>query len=927
MDKDSLFGLNTDQLERLFDVCAEGAHAESECSANATPSHSVRTGSPGELLTAQVGTRIGHYRLLGVLGEGGMGIVYLAEQEHPIKRHVALKIIKPGMDSARVITRFETERQALARLDHPNVARVYDAGTTEQGRPYFAMEHVEGLSITDYCDQHTLSIEERLRLFIMVCQAIHHAHQRGFIHRDIKPSNILITLQDGQAIPKVIDFGVARALSQPLTHDTLLTQPGQWIGTPEYMSPEQIDQTDETADTRSDVYALGALLYVLITGVLPFDSDTLRKAGSEHLRKVIREQAPKTPNTCLSDLGDKASEVALKRRTNVHTLAKCLQNELEWIPLKAMRKERERRYQSAAELAQDVQNYLCGTPLMAGPLRTSYRIRKFVKRNRILVSAAAVVMSTISIGLIVGMSMHIRTQVQAGQLRTFRNLINNDIIPALSPFRAQGGEITALSVLDAIAHKLEGEFKVNALAEAEIRYELGKTYEWHDDHQPALEHLQLALNIFRRELGNDHPKTANCVFRLGQAYHYQGRLDEAERLLLETVAYRTQRFGKTTNNTLDAMIRVANNHVLMGEYERAMQISREVQSLAGRGEGDTQFSSVLAMVIIGGTYRELGEYQEAETWLSRALKQVSHAKVENTSWRAEFTDELGFNYLLQGRYVEAESLLKEAHARALRVFGAHHGETHAVLENLIRLKMARGNIHAAKDLYTELQRARIQWATERGLEEETKRKPVSLSGHMHYDEQTDTYTVVGCGMDIWHVLDEFHFANKELEGDGTITARIDSLDCVDQMTKAGIMIRSTLDPTSKHASVYLRSGGVIEFRHRASQCGAALSRSTCIRNLERPHWLRLERHGHRFTAYHGRDGIHWQEVGVHGTDQPGPVEIAMDDTVHIGLIVTSEDPGRTAETEISHVSTTGEATPEGPLMASQDISILNTGPP
>jgi len=275
------------------------------------------------------------------------------------------------------------------------------------------------------------------------------------MHRDIKPSNILVTLQDGQAIPKVIDFGVARALSQPLTHETVFTQQGQWIGTPEYMSPEQIDQTDETADTRSDVYALGALLYVLITGVLPFDSDTLRKGGSEYLREVVREQPPKTPSTRLSNMGDKASEVALKRRTSVHALAKCLKNELEWVPLKAMRKEREQRYQSAAELAQDVQNYLGGTPLMAGPLRTSYRIRKFVKRNRILVSAVAAVTVTVAIGVIISMTMYIRVQVQAGQSRTFRNLINNDILPALSPYRSQGGEITAISVLDVLANKLD----------------------------------------------------------------------------------------------------------------------------------------------------------------------------------------------------------------------------------------------------------------------------------------------------------------------------------------------------------------------------------------------------------------------------------------------------------------------------------------
>jgi serine/threonine protein kinase len=258
---------------------------------------------------------VGFYKLLGKLGEGGFAIVYLAEQERPVKRRVALKIIKPGMDSKQVIARFEAERQALALLDHPNVAHVYDAGTTELGRPYFAMEYVKGVPITEHCDRHKLTIEERLKLFLQVCEAVQHAHQKGIIHRDIKPSNILILFEGQRALPKVIDFGIAKAVSQPLTERTLYTEQGQLVGTPEYMSPEQAEMTSQDIDTRSDIYSLGVLLYELLTGVLPFEAEELRKGGIDYIRTVIREQESRTPSTRLSRFTrEESTKLAQHRR-------------------------------------------------------------------------------------------------------------------------------------------------------------------------------------------------------------------------------------------------------------------------------------------------------------------------------------------------------------------------------------------------------------------------------------------------------------------------------------------------------------------------------------------------------------------------------------------------------------------------------------
>ena len=320
----------------------------------------VQTGNvavDGSPIIEGPGSVIGPYKLLERIGEGGMAIVYMAHQEKPLRRRVALKIIKLGMDTQQVIARFEVERQALALMDHPNIAKVLDAGATETGRPYFVMELVRGVSITEYCDKHRLNMRERLELFVPVCNAVHHAHQKGIIHRDLKPSNIMVTMHDGRSVPKVIDFGIAKATNHRLTDRTVFTHFAEMIGTPEYMSPEQADMSGLDIDTRTDIYSLGVVLYELVTGILPFDSDTLRAAAIDEVQRIIREVEPLRPSTRLTALGKKAEEIAILRRTDVMTLARRLHKELEWIPLKAMRKDRTRRYTSASELANDIQNY------------------------------------------------------------------------------------------------------------------------------------------------------------------------------------------------------------------------------------------------------------------------------------------------------------------------------------------------------------------------------------------------------------------------------------------------------------------------------------------------------------------------------------------------------------------------------------------
>ena len=345
------------------------------------------------------GTRIGPYKLLQQLGEGGMGVVFLAEQQEPVRRMVALKIIKQGMDSAQIVARFESERQALAVMDHPNIARVLDAGTTDGGRPYFVMELIKGIPITKFCDQEHLTPRQRLELFIPVCQAVQHAHQKGVIHRDLKPSNVMIALYDGKPVPKVIDFGIAKATTQKLTDRTLFTEVGSMVGTLEYMAPEQAELNNLDIDTRADIYALGVLLYELLTGSPPFSAKELRSKAFTEMLRIIREVEPPKPSTKLSG-SQELPAIASRRKLEPSNLTRQVQGDLDWIVMKCLEKDRGRRYETANAVVQDIQRYLTDEPVLAGPPSAGYRLRKFVKRNRGMVTAASVVLLTVVLGII-----------------------------------------------------------------------------------------------------------------------------------------------------------------------------------------------------------------------------------------------------------------------------------------------------------------------------------------------------------------------------------------------------------------------------------------------------------------------------------------------------------------------------------------------
>jgi len=361
-------------------------------------------------ITEKPGDIIGRYKLLQKIGEGGCGVVYMAEQEEPVRRRVALKVIKLGMDTRSVIARFEAERQALALMDHPNIAKVLDAGATQTGRPFFVMELVRGIKITNYCDENKLSTGERLKLFTQVCHAIQHAHQKGIIHRDIKPSNILVTVNDGAPIPKVIDFGIAKATTdQRLTDKTLFTAFEQFIGTPAYMSPEQAAMTSLDIDTRSDIYALGVLLYELFTGTTPFDAEELLRSGLDGMRRTIREQEPLRPSTRLSTmLAADQTAVASRRQSEPAKLSHQLRGDLDWIAMKALEKDRTRRYETANAMAMDIERHLHNEPVLARPPSNLYRFQKLVRRNKVAFVAGSAIAAALVIGLAASTALFIR---------------------------------------------------------------------------------------------------------------------------------------------------------------------------------------------------------------------------------------------------------------------------------------------------------------------------------------------------------------------------------------------------------------------------------------------------------------------------------------------------------------------------------------
>jgi serine/threonine protein kinase/tetratricopeptide (TPR) repeat protein len=503
-------------------------------------------------LSEKPGDKIGHYKLLQQIGEGGCGVVYMAEQEKPIRRRVALKVIKLGMDTKSVIARFEAERQALALMDHPNIAKVLDAGATDTGRPYFVMELVRGIRITDYCDQNNLSTDERLSLFSQVCHAVQHAHQKGIIHRDIKPSNILVTVNEpgSPGNPKVIDFGIAKATTgDRLTDKTVFTAFEQFMGTPAYMSPEQAVMTTLDVDTRTDIYALGVLLYELLTGKTPFDGKDLMASGLDAMRRTILEQEPACPSTRVTTMLEADVETLVRhRRSNAPKLIHQLRGDLDWIVMKALEKDRARRYETASGLAADIQHHLNDEPVVARPPSNSYKFQKLVRRNKLAVGAITGVSTALVLGLCVASWALVRERAARREAESARNLAraesarNEQVVQFLmttigpGAWRGQEGKLIRPVLLDFFAARLGTDLTNQPAAQGDFWLSMANSCASIGDYTRAVTNAQRAVDAYRLAFGEDHVKIAQALRRLGKSQRLDKDFSASKANALQAVA-------------------------------------------------------------------------------------------------------------------------------------------------------------------------------------------------------------------------------------------------------------------------------------------------------------------------------------------------------------------------------------------------------
>ncbi|MCB9846086.1 MAG: tetratricopeptide repeat protein [Phycisphaeraceae bacterium] len=680
-----------------------------------TPSSAAAT--IGDAPRERPGQTIGRYKLLEQIGEGGFGSVWAAEQKEPVRRRVALKIIKLGMDTRQVIARFEAERQALAMMDHPNIAKVLDAGATETGRPYFIMELVKGVPILDYCDKEKLDTRARLDLFTKVCHAIQHAHQKGIIHRDIKPSNVLITLHDGVPVPKVIDFGIAKATNAELTSKTIYTEHRQMIGTPAYMSPEQAEMSGLDIDTRSDIYSLGVLLYELLTGTTPFATEELLSKGFAEMMRIIREEEPHKPSTRLSTLGETGTRTAQQRRTDVKKLGVILRGDLDWIVMKCLEKDRQRRYETANGLAADIQRHLCDEPVLAGPPSARYRLAKFVKRNRGQVIAGGVVAAALVLGVVGTSWGMVRAKEQAGRAQRelaraneIKSLIK-DMLTSVDPAEAQGADTTLLKgILDDASARLEKGEITDQLVAAELHHVVGRVYRLLALYPQAEPHTTKASEIRTRLLGEEHPDTLASMHELGLLYAEQGRYSEAESRLKKALELRTRVLGEEHHDTLSGMTDLAWVYGEQARYDEREALDLKAVEIQKRVLGEEHRDTLTSMHDLANAYRAQRRYAEAEELFLKTMdtqKRVLGAEHPDT---LVTMNSLSLVYRSQGRYAEAEALNLKALEIERRVMGATHAYTLVTMHNLALGYKDQRRYAEAEALYLEtleIERARL----------------------------------------------------------------------------------------------------------------------------------------------------------------------------------------------------------------------------
>jgi serine/threonine protein kinase/tetratricopeptide (TPR) repeat protein len=671
---------------------------------------------------------IGPYRLVRKLGEGGMGEVWEADQVAPVRRRVALKLLKPGMDTRQIVARFAAERQLLALMQHPAIAQMFDAGITPGGRSYFVMEFVDGDRITDYCDSATLGVRDRLLLFQQVCNAVQHAHQKGVIHRDIKPSNVLVTRQDGRAQPKVIDFGLAKLTSQDL-NDHTLTEVGTLLGTPAYASPEQMSLGVIDVDTRSDVYSLGALLYELLVGVIPFEADESGAAGVLELRRSIRELEPTRPSARVGRLGDRGPDVARRRGTEINSLRRQLRGELDWIVMKALEKDRRRRYASPGDLSRETQRYLEHQPVLAGPPTARYRVVKFVRRHRLATAFGIALLSLIVAFAIVSViqlkrisTERDRATAEAAKASSINNFLQ-ETLGAADPWQT-GADVSVRTTLVNAAKKIDTSFKDQPLVAAAIRRTIGKTYIGlgrYDDAEPLLRaalqtrssllghdspdvaeslsdlalldvkrgHPELAvpryrevLELRRKLFGNNQALVADTLLDLASALDSKGNMDEAYETAQQSLAIRQSLFGKKSLEV--ALVLSQMNGILDtgGDFAGAEKVGLAGYEMTKELVGSDDARTATAAADVAVTYVREGHPEKAEPLLRTAVDVLIRQAGENNPDTLIAKENLGAVLIALNRYDETIALTKDVLARKKAVLGENNKQTIRTMINL-----------------------------------------------------------------------------------------------------------------------------------------------------------------------------------------------------------------------------------------------------
>jgi len=668
------------------------------------------------------GQRLGPYDLLEPIGEGGMGEVWLAEQKQPVRRRVALKLIKAGMGTREVVARFESERQALALMDHPNIAKVFDAGATPQGRPYFVMEYVTGIPITDHCDKHRMTLRERLELFVHVCEGVQHAHQKAIIHRDLKPSNVLVSEVDGKPLPRIIDFGLAKATSQRLTAGTMFTQAGAIVGTPTYMSPEQAGATGVDVDTRTDVYSLGVVLYELLVGAVPLDLHKV--AFDEILRRLREEEAPR-PSRMVRILGEQSGTAAQNRGSDPSALVRQLRGDLDAIALKALEKDRSRRYATPSDLAADIGRYLRHEPVWARPASAGYRAGKYMRRHGVGVAVAAA-LAVMLISFAVAQTLQLR--------RTTRERDRADRVAAFmismfkvsDPSAARGNTITAREILDKASKEIDTGLAKDPELQAQMMQTMGEVYQSLGLYPQVTSLLTRAVDIRRRALGPRNPDTLTSMNSLGQNLMDNGRYAEAEKLLRETLGMQRRVLGSEHPGTLTSMHNLALVLDDEGRYAEAERLERETLEIRRRVLGPEHPDTLKSLSILGDIVDDEGRYAEAEK-LRRETLEIRRRTLgpENPDSMASMGN-LGIALRHEGRYAEAEKLQRETLDIERRNLGPEHPVTLRTMHNLALVLANEGHYAEAEKLHREILDVRRR-----------------LLGPEHPDTAASTYNV-GC---------------------------------------------------------------------------------------------------------------------------------------------------------------------------------------